>query len=1544
MFKKFISYTILMFFGFNSLLQPALASYHLRVEQDEKGFFLINSEAFRNLEVSKVELKHGDKNVGSLLIYQGNVLLKGVEKLGYRISTLPKLNSFQVEETGELVIEDLVEAYSYLSLMTWGLCTLKKGFSVSEAEGKAIFKANRLELGGNSYAKGICLSDIQQLDLAKDSTLKSSILITEGVMNSLRIMGELQSTNTQVTLDNLYCEGKCDWGEGTLQVNNKVENTKDFLAENLRLTAKELDNSGQIKMSQAFLDVTQTTNTGQIDVVRSLKVKGAWGNHSSGKVTVGEHFQGKFSQYEDDGKTSVYGLASLKAEYGRLSGAFLARYGVIEFQDDLDIAESATFSIQDHLTLHSHKNLQFYGKVFLKHRPNWRPLFLSSELEELIRSIEPGVFLSANGDFTRRGHVMSENTSVHYYAGGEYDGEGCITRSGFFKQNNHTIKAARARLADTIYSHQNLHLQARFAELLGKREVKEFFTADTARLVQLIDDVNEANKTLIKGESAQLAGHCQGVVAIGANDVETKKTFEHEKGALQVQAKTADIDGSFKRSNLIVQADTTRIGAANFSESSVQAQGKNIKVARGIKGRATQIYLAGDNIEHEDGSSLQASGQVYEKAKHTLKLDDGAKVNGQNVTHEAGSLIWNAGTIEALNRYLADTKRYRNGTLGFLQWIAGYVFRQYRDQPILGLIKAKQAVIYADHWVWNGGKISADDGEINTWLNMNFGFLRGANSLKVNALLNLSMPVQSNNYINNGILNRFIPFPLGGVAIPDFSSLSGQTDFSSWISLALSTGSKFLPNKARVPVEGALLLTGLYRFSHLVRGYLAADNEGDEQNARRPSRLIKNAAEIFGIAAQAYSLGKQALHFCDEFKKVFKIDLSLSLLKCFMRQIAWAHYGFPEPDPNSSEAKKFYKKHHHKDMHKSEPLYKQWCAQYKEKESFLKFNSYLKGWKHKGKSIRAATFEDYQEFIKFKDQHKHNIRWAALPTYMKWLIFKGNRSHSSQDTDVKQGPNKPQIDPKSQPSEGNKDESPGLNDEPKQKSGNKSSGGKKNKTRKETKSDSSKNNVEDKPKSVGGTIDNDGDQTHAHFKSDIKGDMPGDIHESDDSNSPPYVNEPMDLHVKDDVWTKKDMLDLLFIMFDGDHREYGMSDPSFKKFVNRIFGDFYDESIFDFEVSEQPESLLTEDEISASLTSSKQKSSNDFKMPLIYSDGSKEARLLAAEIKKLERQKQGWVATLNDAKNSHGKKTNRQRKIDHAFRIIQEIDEELKKLKKQARRQAQIAQAIQQASSAKSPIQVDQKQQDSETKIQVKGETKQKVSGTAAKPDDADKSDKKVPNKPGSINDPNRIYKVKPLEGAALVNPDENDKTQEKFKNKTFSRFSVRGDGNCLFYALQAKRSALIPQIHQAGLGNSDLAKKIRNAFRNGVFDELNDYSDLSRQITEEEFTNFLKSFEKDGKDAPFDVALAYGLLAKKNVYVWQFQENKELSLRGATIDQSYHDYIHIGYIPDHYERLVLEGNADTQSNKEISYQIELLSKGKGKPDDIFLKPKKIDE
>ncbi len=193
---------------------------------------------------------------------------------------------------------------------------------------------------------------------------------------------------------------------------------------------------------------------------------------------------------------------------------------------------------------------------------------------------------------------------------------------------------------------------------------------------------------------------------------------------------------------------------------------------------------------------------------------------------------------------------------------------------------------------------------------------------------------------------------------------------------------------------------------------------------------------------------------------------------------------------------------------------------------------------------------------------------------------------------------------------------------------------------------------------------------------------------------------------------------------------------------------------------------------------------------------------------------------------------------------------------------------------------------------------------------------------PLSQNDNKRRFIVQPIDGNQ---PGQVDIIQNTYLGRALMRYNVKGDGDCLFYALQQTRAQVIADLIDKVFIPSPKALQIRDILRPAILEDLDraaDAVDPTINVTDDEVRKFLEKFKIVGRWAPYEIAIAHGVSQNKNVFVWNFLPHNQLTLRGVS-STNQPETLHVGFSTSHYQQLVLEGEANTQAQQAISYLVE---------------------
>ncbi|MFI0478299.1 MAG: hypothetical protein ACH349_04140 [Candidatus Rhabdochlamydia sp.] len=746
--------------------------------------------------------------MGALAYSNGCLFLADTGHSNFYLEELPELNELGIKLGGSVRINKKVICKRHINLETQGSAFFMNGFNVESAEhGNAVFSTRNLELAGNSYANAIKFCNLQRFTVNRKSSFLTNLLIAQGGIKTFIVRGDISSKISYLgDIDDISCDGTLDIGQGVLKANT-------------------IDNKGKLK---ATIIIPQKT----------------WFNRSAGEVTVSDSLCATVTDYKDDGITSVYGLATINAERGRISNRFSARNARISFETTLSLPRASSIFIQDHLALHSGENLELYGDI-ISHNfdRDWLALEIAPALREKLRHLnKDGWFFTAKKDIVKRGNIRVNAANILYSAGGKYDGIRGTTRAGFFR-NTITIISDSAKLADEMRSYHNMTLSVRkLAELMGTHQIEDLFILDAGQLDQHEGDQIRSRSIIGKVGNADLSGKIEikKTMNLSATDsFRTEKNFQLEGGMAFIQAENADIGGQFKDISIHVETQ------------------KKIKLAKSLHLEVMSSYLKGEDIVHEAGSSLDVIEDNVEKAKSCIKLQKGSKVKAKNNFFEAGFKITNSGNIDSRKLYWADTRGYHLNLFG-------------------GRISATQAVIHADLICLNYlSELSARNTEINTMLNANIlGRIRGIDSLSVNALVaNITGPggvfQSSHCTIRSSFSVSFF-----GLYPMDRPDLVGYTDYRSLVNTAFIIGPMVCPAGTPLAImRGAQLAWDLYGIGNTIYNLVTAESKDDAENYWRFSRIAKKTGDVVGLGLQAYTVHQGVTKFYNDYKPVESPEL-----------------------------------------------------------------------------------------------------------------------------------------------------------------------------------------------------------------------------------------------------------------------------------------------------------------------------------------------------------------------------------------------------------------------------------------------------------------------------------------------------------------------------------------------------------------------------------------------------------------------------------------------------------------------------------------------
>jgi hypothetical protein len=639
----------------------------------------------------------------------------------------------------------------------------------------------------------------------------------------LRAKGRIQFRNTGAKLNN-YVEisgAKELRIEGNLSINGflKLDNIKIIqILKAAHLNADYLQISG---------DVDPTIqNMGTLHVKKDLDAKGAWYNNSGGKVIVGEYFGGKFSNYFEDGETTVHGLACINAKNGRMTNKFSASYGIITFEANLDIASTSSFYAQHNLTFLSQNSINLHSKnINLNPKNQIFNNTMSRDLFNKIRNIDNGIFISAKKNLnTTDANFKSANTKISL-SSKNFTQKGGTISTGVFDNNQVSISATKtASLQGDINAHMDSFIRAKTIELKGTRQIGGVLFLGAENIDQKPEDINKAHSVVAKTNKISLGGKTElrdgGIMSLNIkNDFETKNSCKIENGKISVQCENAQIVGALKNTSLAMDAS------------------KKITLEKGLDAELNESNIRAKKITHEKKSKLKVLNTNIEIAKKGIKIKHGAKIEAEDnllkTTNTLGYIL-NSGSIKSNNTYSVDT--------GF-------------NIDFLSSVKAQRAIINADFLNFAClSSLRAKDVEINTLVNIGLlNHLKGTNSVQINALIaNLSLLniTSSNNLSVNSIFNVNYGLNLPG----QFTGL-GNIGLASIINTGFGLATTLASGPALGYVQAVKSAWSIASLTYGLCGNAcqiwATAKNMNKEDFLRPSRIAKLAGPCikFGLGA-----------------------------------------------------------------------------------------------------------------------------------------------------------------------------------------------------------------------------------------------------------------------------------------------------------------------------------------------------------------------------------------------------------------------------------------------------------------------------------------------------------------------------------------------------------------------------------------------------------------------------------------------------------------------------------------------------------------------
>lgn len=337
-------------------------------------------------------------------------------------------------------------------------------------------------------------------------------------------------------------------GSFELRANNSTKN--------LEIHAELVTNNGKIMAAKTKWQSKTTQNNGLIEISNILNLKGhKWINSKNGIVKVGEYLQSNHVHYIDDGLTEVMGLALINAETGRINSQFKLRNGIFRFKDNLSLSKDAKLYAENHLMLHSDKNINFDGHAWVEHQKSWPPVNYPQEIKALVQKLSPAVIISAKQDLLKNGTIVSKNTSITYSAQGKYHGRSGVSRSGFF-DNNLQLNAAEIFIHDQFKAFNNLFFKGNnlTVDKLGLIDSEEQTYADLEKTFCNHGTMTSKNHLLKSGYTFDNTGNINS-----DNNLSIDTAWYSNRSGANITAKNATINADYAALNFLANCSAQNL-------------------------------------------------------------------------------------------------------------------------------------------------------------------------------------------------------------------------------------------------------------------------------------------------------------------------------------------------------------------------------------------------------------------------------------------------------------------------------------------------------------------------------------------------------------------------------------------------------------------------------------------------------------------------------------------------------------------------------------------------------------------------------------------------------------------------------------------------------------------------------------------------------------------------------------------------------------------------------------------------------------------------
>lgn len=732
---------------------------------------------------------------------------------------------------------------------------------------------------------------------------------------------------------------------GIISLQNSIVNKVNIFKNNKSLI---LGGSNKLLNLEEFINLGSLKGRGELQITyQKLHNKSTWdfeGAFSSqGVQLINDHkavwkmgnvVNNRAEKLVFDGHVLIagYGAFDIK-DLGKFSG--FVHGAVLQFSSAaaLSIDPSASFDVTHHLCFKARNTIDCDSELFTR-EPSSKEI--PEMLKASLKSLRPGIFLTAGKYLSKKGQIIAQNGSVEMISKGSLDHKGS-SRAGYTK--NDFLRLSAKEVLD----------------IEGRLNTEGWLLLNSGSNLKL------AAGSQLNAERAQLEG--KGNIYAGGeiNIQEQLNTKSHSLILTgNVTAATTyfkveqliDIAGKIKAEDLlnidsardIVLRNTSQVSASNTNlkaNNTIKASGL-LKTQDTLIGNAQSIIQEGEMdsgttlLNTQEGTTLRgkinANKVLSIKAGSDLTIHDTCQISAENSQLKAENHLETEGNIDIKDALLVEAKSYtHNGSTkannldistdynldirgnlsvsNYLQLASKQNISLHKNANIIAQI----AALKAEHTIkssanvkvhdslstrslyfincgtvdatnlhfkadrlfmnWGGGKMKGENINIDALLSANFFSLIKGKNLNINSVLDLNCGIRA--FFNSNI-NSLISLS-SGLDLPNIESMADIVNWRNFRNAAEVLLMNFAPSSIKTSYN-------LYRYSSQIP-YLVSDaiqiiSELKHIDSAKYGfsdfiPLICRSKNLVTSAAQNYRFNK--LFFMDKYHQVQEQGLKQAL-------------------------------------------------------------------------------------------------------------------------------------------------------------------------------------------------------------------------------------------------------------------------------------------------------------------------------------------------------------------------------------------------------------------------------------------------------------------------------------------------------------------------------------------------------------------------------------------------------------------------------------------------------------------------------------------